>query len=46
MGYSAKEAKAIISKGYSDLRDVESDDNNDNEMLLEVLKRRSDALSN
>ena len=44
LGYSAKEAKAIISKGYSALRDVDADNNEDNEMLLESLKKHSNAL--
>ncbi len=46
LGYSSKEAKAIISKGYSALRDVDADNNKDNEMLLEkLILERSNTLT-
>lgn len=44
LGFSGKEAKAIISKGYGALRDVKHENNSDNEMLLKSLQMRSLAL--
>lgn len=44
LGYSAREAKAIISKGYKAMRDAEPDNSDDNEKLLESLKNRTNAL--
>lgn len=44
-GFSAKEAKAIISKGYNPQRDAEESDNTSNEMLLDELLKHTRALA-
>ena len=46
LGYSSKEAKIIISKGYGALRDADADNNDNNEMLFEkLILERSNTLT-